>query len=149
VTVVGLALEERRVERPVAQRPLGQLRDGDDGEAHGQVVAELHADGERVHRRPRLRRVVEEVELDRRPLLALLDHRVDPRRERLQQRARLGRRARAPPGDAAEPDGPGDGVQPRPSGPSTSASVPEAFRRSQFDSELVLGHGVPKAKNSA
>ena len=92
--VVALALQKGFEQRAVAERALGQFRHHDHREAAGEVPAELALDRQAVDGRPRLRPVVQQVELNRRPLAGVFHQGVDAGGERRQQRAGFLRQAR-------------------------------------------------------
>src|SRR6516164_11072608 len=89
--LVRLAEQEIAIERSVSEYALRQFGHDDHRESAGEVPTELALDGQAVDWRPRLGSVVEQVELDRQSVTALLDPRVDTRRECLQDRPRLAR----------------------------------------------------------
>src|SRR5437867_8884364 len=109
--LVRLPRQERAVERPVAQRALAELGNGDDGKASGEIPTPVGLDRERVVGRPGPRLVSEQVELDRETAAAFIDDGVDAARESLEELQRLGRQVRLLPlRNPVEPDRAADEV---------------------------------------
>ena len=92
-------------QRAIAQGAPGQLGHRNHRKPPREIPAKLAQQRNRIERPPRLRPIVEQVELDRRQVAAVLDERVHAGREGLVARGRLGRQARRFVGrDSVQPD---------------------------------------------